>query len=284
MAVWAIGDIQGCFDSLQAILIKIKFNPEVDTLWVAGDLVNRGNKSLETLNYLYSIKESIKVVLGNHDIALIAAYAGVKKSNETIEPILKAPNAKELIDWLRHQPFLYWDYKLGYAMAHAGISPQFDFGMAITYASRIEKKLQGRNYASWLEHMFEVSSNKFKPNASSLDIDKYILSSFISMRFCEDDGRLDFKQKGKPSEGKIELKGLKPWFGCPTRKNISLKIVFGHWSTLGQATSLGYYHDNKVLGLDTGCLWDGKLTVARLDVEEPLIVQIDCVGMVKPQE
>ena len=270
MAVWAVGDIQGCFDSFQELLKKIAFDPSKDELWVAGDLVNRGDKSLETLNYLYSIKESIKVVLGNHDIALIAAYAGVKKSNKTIQPILDAPNADELIGWLRHQPFLHWDFKLGYCMAHAGVSPQFDFGMALTHASRIEKKLQGSNYKSWLKHMFKVSSNKFSAKASSMDIDKYILSSFTAMRFCEDDGRLDFKQKGSPSELKIFKKGLKPWFACPTRRSMTLKIVFGHWSTLG------YYQDSNVLALDTGCLWGKALTVARLDVEEPIIVQVHC--------
>ena len=282
MAVWAIGDIQGCFDSLQAILKKINFDPKVDTLWVAGDLVNRGDKSLETLNYLYSIKESIKVVLGNHDIALIAAYAGVKKSNETIQPILDAPNAKELIDWLRHQPFLHWDYKLGYAMAHAGISPQFDLGMAISYASRIEKKLQGRNYKAWLKHMRKTSSNKFDSRAKPLDIEKYILSSFISMRFCEEDGKLDFKQKGSPTVTKGLYKGLYPWFACPTRRSFPLKIVFGHWSTLVNDTKLKYYNDSNVIGLDTGCLWGRKLTVARLDTQEPMVVQLECDGCQEP--
>lgn len=270
MAVWAVGDIQGCFDSFQALLKKINFDPKKDELWVAGDLVNRGDKSLETLNYLYSIKDSIKVVLGNHDIALIAAYAGVKKSNETIQPILDAPNASELIHWLRHQAFFHWDFSLGYCMAHAGVSPQFDFGMARTHASRIEKKLQGRNYKAWLKHMFKKSSNKFNAKASSLDIEKYILSSFTAMRFCEDDGRLDFKQKGKPTEYKVSKKGLKPWFACPTRRSTSLKIVFGHWSTLG------YYQDSNVLALDTGCLWGKALTVARLDTKEPIIVQVQC--------
>ncbi len=270
MAVWAVGDIQGCFDALKALLEKIDFNPEEDELWVAGDLVNRGDKSLETLNYLYSIRDSIKVVLGNHDIALIAAYAGVKKSNETIQPILDAPNASELIHWLRHQPFLHWDFKLGYCMAHAGISPEFDFGMARTHAKHIEQKLQGRNYKSWLKHMFKKSSNKFNAKASSLDIEKYILSSFTAMRFCEDDGRLDFKQKGKPTEYKLLKKGLKPWFACSTRRSTTLKIVFGHWSTLG------YYQDSNVLALDTGCLWGRALTVARLDTKEPIIVQFKC--------
>jgi len=276
VAVWAIGDIQGCFDSFQEILKKINFDPKVDELWVAGDLVNRGDKSLETLNYLYSIRDSIKVVLGNHDIALISAYVGIKKSNPTIQPILDAPNAKELIDWLRHQPFLHWDYKLGYIMSHAGISPQFGFGTAITYAKRIEAKLQGKNYKSWLKDMYKNSSDKFNANANPLEIEKYILSSFISMRFCEDDGTLDFKQKGSPTVTKNLYKKLQPWFVCPTRRSIPLKIIFGHWSTLVNDTNLNYYSDGNVLGLDTGCLWGGKLTVARLDLDEEYIVQIDC--------
>ncbi|CAA6801482.1 MAG: Bis(5'-nucleosyl)-tetraphosphatase, symmetrical (EC [uncultured Sulfurovum sp.] len=276
MAVWAIGDIQGCFDAFQALLKKINFNPKVDELWVAGDLVNRGDKSLETLNYLYSIKDSVKIVLGNHDIALIAAYVGVKKSNETIQPILEAKNADTLIEWLRHQPFFHWDFKLGYCMAHAGISPQFDFGMAITHALRIEKKLQGSNYKAWLQHMFRINANKFSSKASSMDIDKYILSAFTAMRFCEDDGRLDFKQKGKPTEYKVVKKGLKPWFACPTRRSTTLKVVFGHWSTLG------YYQDSNVLALDTGCLWGGALTVARLDQKEAVIVQFPCKKQQNP--
>jgi len=275
VAVWAIGDIQGCYDSLQKILKKIKFNILEDELWIAGDLVSRGDKSLEVLNYLYSIKESIKVVLGNHDIALISAYAQIKKPHPSIIPILEAPNVKELIDWLRHQPFLHWDYRVGYAMAHAGISPQFDFGTAIEYASRIEKKLRGRNYKAWLRHMHKKSSNRFNAKASSLDIEKYILSSFISMRFCKNDGTLNFKQKGEPTNYKVAKKGLKPWFACPTRKSMVMKIVFGHWSTLG------FYHDSNVLALDTGCVWGRKLTAVRIDIERPFVVQVDCVGIVK---
>jgi len=270
MAVWAIGDIQGCFDSLQKLLKKINFNPNEDVLWIAGDLVNRGDKSLETLNYLYSIKNSVKIVLGNHDIALIAAYAGVKKSNETIQPILEAQNADALIMWLREQKFFHWDFKLGYCMAHAGVSPEFDFGMATAYSMRLEKKLQGVNYKSWLQHMFKVNPNKFSAKASSIEVDKYILSAFTAMRFCYDDGRLDFHQKGKPTEYKVIRKGLKPWFACPTRRSATLKIIFGHWSTLG------YYQDSNVLALDTGCLWGGRLTAARLDLNEPVIIDIKC--------
>ena len=275
MAVWAIGDIQGCNGALQSLLKKINFNPNNDRLWVAGDLVNRGEASLETLLYLYSIRESVEIILGNHDITLIAAYYGIKKSNPSIDPILNSPKAEELINWLRRQKFLHVDYTLGYCMAHAGISPEFDLGMALQHAKRVEEKLQGLEAKTWLKEMFKHGMNRFNRDSSSLDIDRYIVSSFTRMRYCYGDYRLDFDQKGAPTDA-LRAKGLKPWFECENRNDIDLKIIFGHWSTLG------FYHDAHVLGLDTGCLWGGELTAARIDGEEVEIVSIDCQESLKP--
>ncbi len=272
---WAIGDIQGCFSAFQKLLQKIQFDPRYDTLWLAGDVVNRGDGSLETLEYLYSIRDSVKMVLGNHDITLIAAYYGIKKSNPTIDPVLQSPRAKELIDWLRSQPFLHTDFSLGYCMAHAGISPEFDLGMAIEYARRIEEKLQSDNAAAWLKKMFKDGIERFDRNAAPEDIDRYIVSSFTRMRYCYKDRRLDFKQKGAPT-AKVRAKGMKPWFECENRKEIELKIIFGHWSTLG------FYQNDHVLALDTGCLWGGALTAARIDTPEVKIVQLECDGCMKP--
>ncbi len=272
MAIWAIGDIQGCYKSFMELLEKISFNPEVDRLWIAGDLVNRGEGSLETLEYLYSIRESVEVVLGNHDITLIAAYYAIKKSNPTIDPILESPEAKKLIDWLRGQKFLHVDYKLGYCMAHAGISPEFDLGMAMEYAKRIELQLQSDTVDMWLKSMFKEGSNYFDRGATPVDIDKYIVSSFTRMRYCYGDHRLDFDQKGAPS-GELRQKGLKPWFECENRKEIELKIIFGHWSTLG------FHHDKNVLSLDTGCVWDRELTAVRIDTAEIQRVQVSCNKM-----
>jgi len=269
MAVWAIGDIQGCNDSLQELLEKIYFNPSKDTLWIAGDLVNRGNKSLEVLEYLYSIKDSVVIVLGNHDLALIAAYYGIKKSNETIESILQSPHAKKLIDWLCEQKFLHVDYTLGYCMSHAGISPEFDLGMALEYAKRIEERLKRDDMEIWLKQMFKHGIERFDREASAIDIDRYIVSSFVRMRFCYKDHRLDFDQKGAPTDA-LRQKGLKPWFECEKRKDIDLKIIFGHWSTLG------FHHDEYVLALDTGCLWGGALTAARIDTDDVEIISVDC--------
>lgn len=275
MAVWAIGDIQGCYSSLKTLLEKIAFNPSEDKLWIAGDLVNRGEGSLETLEYLYGIRESIEVVLGNHDITLIAAYYGIKKSNSTIDPILNSPNSKKLIDWLRKQKFLHVDYSLGYAMSHAGISPEFDLGMALRYAQRVEKRLQSKKAEQWLTKMFKEGVNRFDRGASRIDIERYIVSSFTRMRYCLDDKQLDFEQKGQPTYS-LEKKGFKPWFHCQDRTEIELKIIFGHWSTLG------FYHDERVLSLDTGCLWGGELTAARIDLKKVEIVSVSCNATVKP--
>jgi bis(5'-nucleosyl)-tetraphosphatase (symmetrical) len=275
MAVWAIGDIQGCYGSFQSLLQKIQFDPRYDTLWLAGDVVNRGDDSLATLSYLYEIRDSVRMVLGNHDLTLIAAYYGIKKSNPTIDPLLKSPQADTLVGWLRQQKFLHTDFKLGYCMAHAGISPEFDLGMAIEYAKRIEQKLQSENPESWLRAMFKGSVERFDRHASPEDIDRYILSSFTRMRYCYKDHRLDFKQKGAPTP-EVRAKGMKPWFECENRKEIDLKIIFGHWSTLG------FYHNEDVLALDTGCLWGGKLTAARIDTPKVKIVQYDCKGCMEP--
>ena len=269
MAVWAIGDIQGCYSAFMQLLGEIEFDPKRDKLWLVGDLINRGEGSLETLEYIYSIQESVEVVLGNHDISLIAAYYGLKKSNPTIDPILQSPRAAELIEWLRHQKFLHTDFQLGYCMAHAGISPEFDLGMAMMYARRIEEKLQSENAPAWLAKMFKHGVTRFNRDSSKIDIDRYIISAFTRMRFCYKDHRLDFDQKGPPTD-EVRKKGLKPWFECENRQDIDLKIVFGHWSTLG------FYHDDHVLALDTGCVWGGKMTAACIDMEVPKIVSIDC--------
>ncbi len=276
MSTWAIGDIQGCYSSFQKLLQTIQFDPRYDRLWLAGDVVNRGDDSLAVLEYLYSIKDSVHMVLGNHDLTLIAAYYGIKKSNPTIDPILASPKAKELIDWLRSQPFLHTDFKLGYCMAHAGISPEFDLGMAMAYAKRIEEKLRSDHADVWLKKMFQNGVERFERKASEEDIDRYIVSAFTRMRYCYKDHRLDFKQKGAPTP-QVRAKGMKPWFECENRKEIELKIVFGHWSTLG------FYEDENVLALDTGCLWGGKLTAARIDLPQPKIISYECSGCMKPE-
>jgi bis(5'-nucleosyl)-tetraphosphatase (symmetrical) len=267
--IWAIGDIQGCFDDFQALLHTIEFDPRYDRLWIAGDLVNRGGGSLETLEYLYSIRDRIQVVLGNHDLTLIAAYYGFKKSNETIDPILQSPRVDELIGWLRQQPFLHCDAELGYCMAHAGISPMFSLEQAQGYARRIEAKLQSDGAKGWLKKMYQKGSGVFDPKADEITLDRYIVNSFTRMRFCDNsNGVLEFDQKGMPTK-KLKKQGLVPWYKCDVRRPWPYRIVFGHWSTLG------YVENKKVIGLDTGCVWQGKMT-AKLLGGDGRIVQVEC--------
>jgi len=154
-------------------------------------------------------------------------------------------------------------------MAHAGISPEFDLGMAMMYAKSVEEKLQSDHASVWLEQMFRQGERRFNRDASLVDIDRYIVSAFTRMRFCYGDHKLDFDQKGPPTE-ELRKKGLKPWFECEYRKDIDLRIIIGHWSTLG------FYEDEHVLALDTGCLWGGQLTAARIDSDEVEIISVDC--------
>ncbi len=275
--VWAIGDIQGCYDDLQALLRHIDFDPRYDRLWIAGDLVNRGAGSLETLEYLHAIRDRIHVVLGNHDVTLIAAYFGLKKSNPTIDPILASPRADELIDWLRSQPFLHYNPTLGYAMAHAGISPMFDWDQAVMYARRIEEKLQSSEARKWLKKMFQKGKGVFDPDGDEITLDRYIINSYTRMRFCDKkSGRLDYDQKGAPTK-KTDRAGLVPWYRCKHRKPLPYRILFGHWSTLG------YVETKKAVCLDTGCVWQGKMT-ARLLSGDGRIAQVNCPDGLEPGE
>ncbi len=266
--IWAIGDLQGCYKSFMKLLKKIDFDPSRDKLWLVGDLVNRGKGSLEVLEYVYEHRKSIQIVLGNHDISLIAAHYGIKTSNPTIEPILNSPRAKELIDWLRCQPLLHIDSELGYCMAHAGISPLFNLETAKVYAKKLEKKLAGDDVASWLKKILKSSANRITLGDKNKEQEAFAFSSFLRMRYCFDDGSMEISQKGAQTQNLVDM-GLKPWFLFHERKPIEYKIIFGHWSTLG------FYEDDNVLAIDTGCVWDGKLTAVRLDDRtiEPYVVE-----------
>jgi bis(5'-nucleosyl)-tetraphosphatase (symmetrical) len=273
--IWAVGDIQGCYDPLMRLLEKIDFDPGRDTLWLAGDLVNRGPKSREVLEYLYGIRDSLRIVLGNHDIALMAAWWGIKKSNPTLDPILNDPMAETWLEWLRSQPFMQVDLELGWVMAHAGIPPEFGLGTSLHYNRILQQRLQSDRAAEWLKKMMGKNEDHFDPLGSDLQYERYMLSGFIRMRYCTPDGRLDFDQKGPPTQ-KVRAKGLMPWFECPVRKRLEERIVFGHWSTLG------YFENDEVCCLDSGCLWKGRLTARRLDTPERVVVQVACPEGISP--
>ena len=267
--VWAIGDIQGCYSAFRRLLKEIEFDPELDCLWIAGDLVNRGQDSLETLEYLYSIRDRVHIVLGNHDITLLAIYWGIKKSNPTIDPILQSPNVDKLIEWIRTLPFVYYDKELGFMMVHAGIPREFGLEQSLYYSDKLQSKLQGENAKKWLTKKLSKGINGLDESNNKNKKNRYALNAFTRLRYCYIDGRANFEQKGKPT-AKTYRDGLLPWFELRRYSDTGAKIIFGHWSTLG------YLESDTILSLDTGCVWRGKLSAKRIDIPNGRLVQIDC--------
>lgn len=277
MAIYAIGDIQGCYDSLQRLLEKLKFSPESDQLWLAGDIVSRGKKSLKTIRYIKSLGNSAIVVLGNHDISLLAMYYGTLPAHPSLKKLLKAKEVDELIDWLRKRSVFHVDKKLGFCMSHAGISPSWSLEQAQENANEIEIALRGANIKTWLENVYGNKPRRWSEELHSYERHRYILNSFTRMRFCDrKDGALNFKMKGVPVyKSKLKKRNKKiPWFMYSKRKEIPLQIIFGHWS------ALGYHQDENVIALDTGCLWGGQLTAVRLDTEVQTVISQPCKNKV----
>ena len=255
MAIYAIGDIQGCFEPLQRLLEKIAFNPAHDRLWFTGDLVNRGPQSLETLRFVIGLGTAAITVLGNHDLHLLAvAYQGASlKKKDTLAPILDAPDRLNLLEWLRHRPLLHFDDP--FTLIHAGLPPQWDFELAHRYAVEVESVLRGPDAVLFFEKMYGNSPQRWSDQLTGWPRLRFITNAFTRMRFCDRRGTLDMENKGPPG---TQPEHLMPWFEVPGRKSSTMRIIFGHWSTLGFRT------DNGIYSLDTGCLWGGELTALRL--------------------
>jgi bis(5'-nucleosyl)-tetraphosphatase (symmetrical) len=274
MAVYAIGDIQGCYDELQSLLKLIHFNPQHDQLWFAGDLVNRGPKSLETLRFIKNLGDRAVCILGNHDLHLIATAYGYPLDNDdhTLDAILCAPDRDELIDWLRQQPLLHHDDTLGYTMVHAGLPPQWDLTLAQQCAHEVETMLRGNNINNFIEHMYGNKPRHWSDELSGWKRLRFTVNCLTRLRFCDDQGRLKLKYKGPPGSQPPQYQ---PWFELPERKSRDLNIVFGHWSTLGQRSDAG------IFPLDTACLWGGELTALRIDTT-PQWFRLPCTGHQAP--
>lgn len=274
MATYAIGDIQGCYDPLRRLLDKIKFDPSADQLWFAGDLINRGPKSLETLRFITSLGDRARSVLGNHECHFLASARGHKKAhrNDTFASILNASDADELINWVRSRPFLHHDKSLGYTMVHAGIPPQWSLKQAKQYARELETVFQGEQIDDFLAHMYGSMPDQWSGTLTGNDRLRFIINCFTRLRFCDADGRLNLKEKGAPDS---QSNNLIPWFEAPNRQTANTKIVFGHWSTLG----LNY--KNNTTCLDTGCLWGGQLSAIKLDGSEQ-VTSLNCDTSLEP--
>ncbi len=259
MATYFVGDIQGCLDELQLLLEQANFNKETDQLWLTGDLVARGPKSLETLRFVKSLGSAAVTILGNHDLHLLAVSQGISrvKEKDKTAPIFTAPDSKELLTWLRHQSLLAVNSEHNIVMSHAGISPQWDINTAIECAHEVEAVLQSDKWIWLLENMYDNQPDVWREDLTGIERYRYIINAFTRMRFCYFDGRLDMECKLPPQE--INNDELFPWFELENRLPLSHKVIFGHWAAL-----MG--HDgNNVIALDTGCVWGEYMTMYRVD-------------------
>ncbi|MDR7088023.1 MULTISPECIES: symmetrical bis(5'-nucleosyl)-tetraphosphatase [Cellvibrio] len=261
MATYAIGDIQGCLEPLQCLLQEIKFNPSKDKLWLAGDLINRGPDTLETLRFLYRLRDSITIVLGNHDLHFIAVYYGQRKrgKNDTLDELLRAPDCADLVYWLRQQKLVHHDPLLNFTMVHAGIPPQWDLSEALAHAREVENVLQTDKVEIFLAGMYGNLPNRWNDNLAGVDRLRLITNYFTRMRFCSADGELELQTKESVDAAPI---GFAPWFSFAERKTWDQRILFGHWAALEGRTDV-----ENVYALDTGCVWGGSLTALRLEDE-----------------
>jgi bis(5'-nucleosyl)-tetraphosphatase (symmetrical) len=262
VATYAIGDIQGCFDELETLLRLVEFRRGSDRLWLVGDLVNRGPKSLAVLRFVSELGDDAHIVLGNHDLNLIAIAAGVRelRPQDTLQEVLDAPDGDALIDWLIHQPLLFSEPGVPYTMVHAGLPPQWDTTEAAARAREVESALAGGERAEFLAHMYGNQPDLWDDGLDGWQRLRFITNALTRIRFVDADGRLDLAESGAPGS---EPESLVPWFASQARRSRGEAIVFGHWATLQLEQTLDATH--RVYHLDTGCVWGGRLTALRLE-------------------
>lgn len=272
MATYAIGDIQGCYAALQSLLDTIDFNPARDRLWLVGDLVNRGPDSLAVLRWAKGLGDAAITVLGNHDLHLLAVaekFVPAHRS-DTLQAILDAPDREELLGWLRRQRLLHAEG--GYVLVHAGLVPQWTVAQAQALAGEVERVLAGDGYREFLAHMYGNEPRQWHDDLGGMARLRMITNVTTRLRFCTAGGALDFAHKGPPGSAP---EGLLPWFEIDRRASREETVIFGHWSALGLILR------DKLVALDTGCLWGGTLTALRL--EDRQVFQAQCEVAVRPR-
>ena len=266
MSTYAIGDIQGCYSELQNLLNEINFDERRDELWFAGDLVNKGPKSLQTLRFIKALGVNAKITLGNHDLHLLAVAKNIQPllKKDTIQEILAADDVEELIDWLKSRPLLITDDNLNFTMVHAGLPPQWSLENAKEFAKECELILQSEKINKLLAEMYGDTPNIWVNSLQDYAKQRFIINCFTRIRFCNSDGMLDFDTKVAPGK---QSTSLIPWYSLPNRKTKDNKIIFGHWSTVHIGNEKNFKQYN-VYPIDTGCLWGGRLTAMRLEDEK----------------
>ena len=261
MATYAIGDVQGCFDSLMALLETLRFDPVRDRLWFTGDLVNRGPRSLETLRFVRDLGDRAITVLGNHDLHLLGVACGSRrlKAGDTLADVLEAPDCHELIAWLRRRPLLHRDADRGVTLVHAGLPPQWTLEVAQACAAAVEAELRGAGIKNLLRQMSGDRCDSWSASLPCTDQLGYIVNCLTRMRYCDSAGVLELREKGPPGS---QPASYLPWFAVPGRLHAAETIVFGHWASLGSCNESGVH------ALDTGCVWGGALTALCLETWE----------------
>lgn len=258
MATYAIGDVQGCHDELARLLDTLKADPARDELWFVGDLVNRGPRSAAVLRLVRSLGPAAVVVLGNHDLHLLAYAAGkpLRRGDDALREVLDAPDAGELTDWLARQHLAWYRPELNTLMVHAGVASAWDPLLTVKLAREVEQLLRGPQRGAFLAAMYGDEPDAWSPDLRGIERARFIVNCLTRIRYCQPDGRLDFRDNGPPG---TQADGLLPWFELPGRASAAVRVVFGHWS------SIGLLQRRNLLGLDTGCVWGRTLTAARLD-------------------
>ena len=258
MAIYAIGDIQGCHDALRRLLDIVHFDPPRDTVWFVGDLVNRGPQSLETLRFIIGLGNSAVTVLGNHDLHLLVAASGYTKQypGDTLSDILDAHDRDELLHWLRQQKLMHADSRYGYAMVHAGLLPQWSIEKALTLAAEVEAVLRGNDPDDFLRPLYGNKPGAWHDDLKGDERLRVIVNAMTRMRLCTADGEMEFSHKLAPVNMPA---GYMPWYDVPGRASSGTTVLFGHWASLGVLLRAD------VIGLDSGCVWGRKLTALRLD-------------------
>ncbi|HEX2332562.1 MAG TPA: symmetrical bis(5'-nucleosyl)-tetraphosphatase [Burkholderiales bacterium] len=268
MATYAIGDVQGCYDELQQLLGRVSFHKSADRLWFVGDLVNRGPKSLDVLRFVRDLADRAVVVLGNHDLHLVAQHEAIEGAHagDTFDDVLQAPDAADLVGWLRRRPMMHAEGS--YAMVHAGLLPQWSIAKALSLAREVDRALAGPTYPDFLQHMYGAKPDQWDDALAGWDRLRVIVNAMTRMRFCDRAGRIDLKGKGtQPRPGYLRWYETRP-------RNDAGTLLFGHWSQHGLVL------ERTAVGLDSGCVWGGALSALRL--EDRTLYQVACPGYQTP--
>ena len=281
MAQYLIGDLQGCDAPLGRLLDKMDFSPSRDTLYILGDLVNRGPESLKVLRRLSALGDAAQCLLGNHDLHLLAVWQGVRKPgrSDTVQDILEAPDSQALLDWLRHRAMALHGH--GWLMVHAGVLPQWTAAQTMALGSEVEQVLRSGDLKDFLQAMYGNTPDHWDDSLQGADRLRVIVNALTRLRFCTPGGVMDFSSTDGPGSAP---EGHLPWFDVPGRATLKTPVAFGHWSTLSSGKNSTPALRNNTLPLDTGCVWGGCLTAARLGATagEFELVSMKCEQAQKP--